>query len=83
MPVIVESDSRDSFGSWGIIGRHLRDEDLEEEEEEEEGGGGNQVFDSVLCFCSCIKFTLVQTAIEVSKPTRSTYFYVVAIKDTR
>ena len=36
MPVIVESDSRDSFGSWGIIGRHLRDEDLEEEEEEDE-----------------------------------------------
>ena len=36
MPVIVESDSRDSYGGWGIIGRHLRDEHLEEEEEDDE-----------------------------------------------
>ena len=35
MPVILESESRDSYGSWGIIRRHLRDEDPEEEEEEE------------------------------------------------
>ena len=44
-----------------------------------------QVFDSVLrtvnCFCSCIKFTLNQTAIEVIKPTRLTHLYIVAIKD--
>ena len=45
MSVIVESDSRDSYGRWGIIGWHLRDEDLEEEEEEEDELVDESIYD--------------------------------------
>ena len=32
MPVIVESDRKDSYGSRGIIGQHVHYKDLEKEE---------------------------------------------------